>query len=127
VLTPTVNVCEDTPESSSFTASFMDGDRSFVFTSTSITTVECQLIGGECNITINGMGLVTGEITPRNFIVRFIDRSTPLSDQLNLFVIVGFTNLTSVCHHTFFLDPYVISWGVNSPFRVGCHSLAIFG
>jgi hypothetical protein len=113
-LTLTANICADTPELSTFTASFVDltgGIRSFVFTSTTITAISCDIFEGECIVTIMGMGLVTGELTPRQFTVRFTDRPSPLSDTLNIFTIVGFSTLVQVGE----LQPDLTFFGCPTP------------
>jgi hypothetical protein len=94
-LTFTIDVCSDTPESSTFTATFVDQsgpiqNRSFVFTSTNISEIICQVVGGQCNVVILGMGLVAGELSPRPFTFSVVDEPSPLSDRLNVFAIDGF-------------------------------------
>lgn len=70
------DACADRLESSSFSIVFVDTDneglnRSFSFASTSIQQVTCAEVAGQCEITLFGMGLVTGELTPRQFLVIF--------------------------------------------------------
>jgi hypothetical protein len=94
-LTLTANICADRPELSTFTASFVDlttgGTGSFVFTSTTITTISCDIIQGECFVTVSGMGLVTGEITPRQLFIQFTE-----NNSLNAFSIGDFAALIEV-------------------------------
>jgi hypothetical protein len=91
-LTLTANICADRPELSTFTASFVDptvGDnRSFVFTSTTITQINCVILGGECTVIINGMGLVTGELTPRQFFVQITENNTLTAFSIGDFAII---------------------------------------
>ncbi|OLS34471.1 hypothetical protein BTR25_21855 [Bacillus sp. MRMR6] len=99
-LTLTANICADRPELSTFTASFVDpnivDNRSFAFTSTTFTTISCEIIQGECTVSITGMGLVTGELTPRLFFVQFIDSPSPLSDTLSAFSVGDFAAIIEV-------------------------------
>jgi hypothetical protein len=100
-LTLTINVCEDTPDSSTFIASFVDQsgmipNRSFVFTATEFNEIRCVIIEGECSVIIEGIGLVTGEITPRFFQARFVDQPSPSSDQVTIFVIDAFASIVNI-------------------------------
>lgn len=97
-LTVTVNACADTLDSSILTVSFVDQsgvipNRSFTFTATSFDSVFCFTLEGLCAIDIIGTGLVTGEITPRGFLVRFTDQPSPTNDEVNVVFIPGFAQL----------------------------------
>ena len=100
-ITLTVDVCADSLELSTLSITFVDAscmlpNRSFSFTSTSITNVRCSDFNGACEVRIQGMGLVTGELTPRPFLVLLINRQLPLSDSLQVLIINGFlTNITN--------------------------------
>lgn len=80
-ITFTINACADRLEQSTLTATFVDQsgelpNRSFTFTSTNVTSVNCMdPEGGLCTIVIEGTGLVTGETTPRTFNFAFRDPS----------------------------------------------------
>lgn len=99
-LTFAVNVCVDRLELSTFSAIFADGtgfipNRSFSFTATDITVVSCTPNpDGTCTVSIQGMGLVTGEVTPRLFTVTFVNRPSPSTDRMISFTIAGFGNNT---------------------------------
>jgi hypothetical protein len=96
-LTIAANACVDRLESSTFSATFVDQsgmtpNRSFVFTSTSVTNVICSPTSVDCIGSILGMGLVTGELTPREFSVTFQNRTLPFSDRLLVISIDGFVS-----------------------------------
>jgi hypothetical protein len=68
--------CRTPLESSTVSATFLDqsgvtSNRSFTFTSTNITQVLCNVSDGECQVSIFGMGLVSGEKVPRKFVFVF--------------------------------------------------------
>jgi hypothetical protein len=95
-ITLRLDVCADSLTLSSVVASFDDQsgvipERDFVFTATVITNVTCNLVNNECRVIISGMGLVTGEVTPRQFTITLRDR--PI-DVLTEFTIVGFATNT---------------------------------
>jgi hypothetical protein len=95
-LTFAANVCADTLESSTLTASFIDlsgiiQTRNFIFTSVDISQVKCRLSpNGECEVAMTGVGLIVNELIPRQFVIVFIDRPPPLSDCVESFFISGF-------------------------------------
>ncbi|WP_262176649.1 hypothetical protein [Saccharococcus sp. Marseille-Q5394] len=88
----TANICRDRLEQSSLQVVFVDNEpipnnNSFVFTSIpgQISVVICEPLEpqGGCRIVVLGMGLVTGEVTPRNFTIIFQD-SGGLNDDFAL-------------------------------------------
>ncbi|MFP7298929.1 hypothetical protein [Neobacillus niacini] len=94
--TYTADACSETVPDGSVTLDFvdmlnMDGiNRSFSFSSTVINEVICEDQGlGECRITVNGVGVVEGDPTPRNFSVAFRDRPE-IDDLVEFFEISGF-------------------------------------
>jgi hypothetical protein len=93
-LTLRIDVCADNLAISSVVATFDDQsgiipERDFVFTSTVITNVTCDLVNNECRVGIVGMGLVTGEVTPRQFLLSFRDRPIDLLTAFNITGFVG--------------------------------------
>jgi hypothetical protein len=104
-LTLTVDACADRLDLSTVSVAFVDQsgqipNRSFSFTSTEITSVTCSIVNNECRVLIIGMGLVTGEITPRQFILQVTDRPSPLPDRLQVFSITGFVSNTTLANLT---------------------------
>jgi hypothetical protein len=94
-LTIAANVCADRLELSTFSAIFVDQsgmtpNRSFEFTSTSITSVTCTPVDGICRVSITGMGLVAGELVPREFLVIYDNFPSPLNDRLTTFSVFEF-------------------------------------
>jgi hypothetical protein len=84
VATIFTDACSDTLDLSTASITFVatfDPTRSFVFTSTNITSVVCAQ---DCTVIVDGTGLVTGENTPRQFEIVF------RPDNTVAFVIVGF-------------------------------------
>lgn len=94
--TYTANVCADRPQLGSVTVNFIDTEtnRSFTFTSTNISNVNCETLDGTCAVTIGGFGMVTGENILRQFRITFVDRVAPNLDSVNSFVIIGFGSAT---------------------------------
>ncbi|WP_332651468.1 hypothetical protein [Lysinibacillus sp. 54212] len=68
--------------------------RSFTFTSTSITDVECDRQGPNCVVTVRGTGTVTGCTTVYNFEADFRDQAYGSYDQVSNFTISGFFRQT---------------------------------
>lgn len=97
-MTITVNACADTVESSTLIVNFVDQsgrtpNRSFTFTATLFEEVVCTRQGETCLLEIFGQGVVTGEITPRNFIVSFQNQQSPFLDDVLTVFIDGFGQL----------------------------------
>jgi hypothetical protein len=94
--TYSANVCADRPEIGSITVNFVDTDnqfpnRSFVFSSTIIQKVSCEILDTNfCLVTIQGIGMVTGEPSPMTFSIQFIDRPDPAVDSVIVFRVEGF-------------------------------------
>ncbi|QCJ44597.1 hypothetical protein FAY30_23400 [Bacillus sp. S3] len=93
----TVDACTDRLELSTISVSFDDQsgllpNKSFSFTSTSITGISCSDFRDDCAVSIQGMGLVTGEVTPRQFGVLLLNRPLPNSSRLQSLFIPGFVS-----------------------------------
>ena len=96
-LTINVNACADRLDSSTFSATFTDTSgvippRNFTFTATSFQNVICFQENGSCQVITSGMGLVSGETTPRRFTLTFRNNPSPTADQLITFVILQFVS-----------------------------------
>lgn len=93
--TYTADACADRLEAGSVTFNFMDTDnttpdRSFLFASTSITQVSCEILGEICLVTVRGIGMIAGDNVTRGFRVTFVDRPAPFEDTVRDFIIDGF-------------------------------------
>jgi hypothetical protein len=93
--TYTANVCADRLELSSFMLVFVDTDGvdpnvSFTFISTSIQSVECELLGDACRIEVSGLGVLAGSTEPRQFTVVFVDNPGLNNDNATVITIAGF-------------------------------------
>jgi hypothetical protein len=104
VATYTANVCADRLGLSSFMLVFVDTDTnapntSFTFTSTSIQSVVCfTAAGNACQIVVFGLGLVTGEVVPRQFTVNFLD-NPGLNDDIAIVTdIAGFVSQMDIAN-----------------------------
>jgi hypothetical protein len=96
-LTINVDACVDRLDFSTFSATFTDTSgvippRNFTFTATDFDTVICFQENGSCQVITSGMGLVSGETTPRRFSLTFRNNPSPTADQLITFVILGFVS-----------------------------------
>lgn len=108
-----IDVCEDRLDSSTVLATFTDTSgvipaRNFTFTATSFQDVICFPENGSCQVLIFGMGLVSGETTPRNFTLTFRNNPFPTADQIVTFNILQFasnSNTPNVNELTFFGCP----------------------
>jgi hypothetical protein len=102
--TYTANVCADRLGFSSFELVFVDTDdiapnNSFTFTSTSIQSVECQQIGEACRIEVSGLGIVAGEVEPRQFTAIFLDNPViPVNNDIAIVTIDGFAVQNSLAN-----------------------------
>jgi hypothetical protein len=102
-LTITVDACASRLALSTVSATFVDQsgrnpNRSFSFSSTSIQVVSCTQDNGTCIVRLAGMGLVSGETTPRQFIIAFRNNPDPAADQIIRFSITGFVDLVRIAY-----------------------------
>ncbi|MEH6992909.1 hypothetical protein V7075_09370 [Neobacillus drentensis] len=94
-LTLDIDVCADRLGTSTVFATFedlsgIDPNRSFTFTSTSITSVLCTPENENCLVNIQGMGLVSGEMAPRNFLILLSNVPNPANDQILIIRILDY-------------------------------------
>ncbi|SDN52986.1 hypothetical protein [Bacillus sp. OK048] len=102
-LTITVDACANRLALSTVSATFVDQsgrtpNRRFSFSSTSIQVVSCTKENTSCIVRLAGMGLVSGETTPRQFIIAFRNNPDPAIDQLIRFSITDFVDLTRIAN-----------------------------
>ncbi|WP_252503364.1 hypothetical protein [Sporosarcina sp. Marseille-Q4943] len=93
-LTYMANVCVTTLAASTLSLQFTDtetmgGVNSFMFVANSITSVECNRIGQNCEVTVTGTGLVNGQQFPFEAVFRDQVASAAV-DIVQSFVITGF-------------------------------------
>jgi hypothetical protein len=88
-VTISADACADRLNLGTASITFTNSPRSFEFTSITITSVICSTIGDTCQIVVSGTGLVTGENTPRQFTIIFMDQSGIVNDSV-IFSIDGF-------------------------------------
>jgi hypothetical protein len=95
-MTMRANICANRRSTLSVTfddESGMTPNRSFTFTSTDITEVNCTSVGGGlCEVSIVGMGLVSGELTRRQFQIILFEGIPGGNDLLVRLEITGFTD-----------------------------------
>lgn len=95
-LTYMANVCATRLESSTLSLEFVDtetmgGVNSFTFEANSITSVDCDREGQNCEVTVTGTGLINGVQFP--FTAEFRDQVASANvDIVQSFVITGFFN-----------------------------------
>lgn len=105
-----VNVCADRA-SNLFQLTFtdtdgMDPNRSFTFTGTTITSVSCSDLQGECRVIIQGTGIVNGMQPELGFGAIIRDRQNPaLEDFFESIDITGFATQEGVVT----LDPQSVT------------------
>jgi hypothetical protein len=102
-LTITVDACADRLALSNVSVTFVDQsgrtpNRSFSFSSTSIQVVSCTQENGTCIVRLAGIGLVSGETTPRQFIFAFRNNPNPAVDQIIRFSITGFVDAIRIAN-----------------------------
>lgn len=97
-LTYNADVCVTTLSKSTVRLQFVDTTqpmtRSFTFTSTSITDVDCDRQGPNCVVTVKGRGMVLGSSTTYDFEAVFRDQASGTHDQVTNFIIAGFFRQT---------------------------------
>lgn len=95
-LTYMANVCVTTLDTSSLTLQFTDtetmgGMNSFTFVANSITSVDCDREGQNCEVTVTGTGLINNVQFPFEAVFRDQVASANV-DIVQSFVITGFFN-----------------------------------
>jgi hypothetical protein len=102
-LTINVDACANRLRLSTVSATFVDQsgrtpNRNFKFNSTRIQVVTCTQENGKCIVRIKGMGIVSGETTPRQFFIAFKNNPIPFVDQIINFSISGFVDLVYLAY-----------------------------